>query len=172
MIRHWYPASLAAWRSMCRSRNTRRRPGPKGFPAQSLVRVQVNQKGRVVLARSSRGDWRLRAAAVKAAQKATFSPEKLAVRGKVVSGTITYNFVAQTESPAATGSQVSTGSPVRRKRIRRPRPNRRPQPDHLRRTQVEMTQWSAVRSLAQRAICLSRLTPKTLRAEGSTAQSR
>jgi TonB family protein len=89
-------------------------PEPE-YPAQAradgvsgtvIVRVQVNKKGRVVLARSSRGDWRLRAAAVNAAQKATFSPEKLATRGKVVSGTITYNFGAQTESQAATGSRT------------------------------------------------------------------
>ena len=77
----------------------------EGVSGAVMVRVQVNQKGRVVLARSSRGDWRLRAAAVKAAQKATFSPEKLADRGKLVSGTITYNFLAQPESPIATESQ-------------------------------------------------------------------
>ncbi|MCM3873127.1 MAG: TonB family protein [Pyrinomonadaceae bacterium] len=76
----------------------------EGVSGAVTVRVQVNKKGRVVLARSSHGDWRLRAAAVKAAQKATFSPEKLATRGKVVSGTITYNFVAQTESQAPIGS--------------------------------------------------------------------
>lgn len=69
------------------------------------VRVQVNKKGKVILARSSAGDWRLRAAAVKAAQKATFSPEKLALHERVTSGTITYNFVAQSESPVATKPQ-------------------------------------------------------------------
>jgi TonB family protein len=89
-------------------------PAPE-YPAQAraegvsgtvTVRVQVNQKGRVIRARSSGGDSRLRAAAVAAAQKATFSPEKLAANVKVTSGTITYNFVAQTES-AATGSPTS-----------------------------------------------------------------
>ncbi len=80
----------------------------EGVSGTVTVRVQVNKKGRVVLARSSGGDWRFRAAAVAAAKKATFSPEKLAAQGGVVSGTITYNFVAQTESPAATGSQTPT----------------------------------------------------------------
>jgi TonB family protein len=85
----------------------------EGVSGAVTVRVQVNQKGRVILARSSGGNWRLRAAAVEAAQKATFSPEKLAVHGKVVSGTITYNFAAQTQSPAATESQSTalTNSP-------------------------------------------------------------
>ncbi len=85
----------------------------EGVSGTVTIRVQVNQKGRVILARSSGGDWRLQAAAVAAAQKATFSPEKLAVHGKVVSGTITYNFIAQTESEAATGLPVpaQTNSP-------------------------------------------------------------
>ncbi|MCM3902959.1 MAG: TonB family protein [Pyrinomonadaceae bacterium] len=85
----------------------------EGVSGTIKVRIQVNKKGRVVLARSSSGDRRLRAAAVAAAQNATFSPEKLAVQGRVLSGTITYNFVAQTESPAATGSPMpaETDSP-------------------------------------------------------------
>jgi TonB family protein len=85
-----------------------------GISDTITVRVQVNKNGRVVLARSSHGDWRLRAAAVKAAQKATFSPEKLAARGKVVSGSITYTFVAQTESPVAPASlaETQTNSPA------------------------------------------------------------
>ncbi|MBA3357446.1 MAG: TonB family protein [Pyrinomonadaceae bacterium] len=78
----------------------------EGVSGTVTVRVQVNKKGRVVLVRSSGGDSRLRAAAVAAASKATFSPEKLADQGRDVSGTITYNFVAQTESPIATGSQA------------------------------------------------------------------
>ena len=85
----------------------------EGVSGTVKVRVQVNKKGRVLLARSSGGDWRLRAAAVEAAQRATFSAEKLASHGKVVSGTITYNFVAQTDSKAATGSPApaQTNSP-------------------------------------------------------------
>jgi len=47
----------------------------EGVSGTVTVRVQVNKKGRVVLARSSGGDWRFRAAAVAAAKKATFSPE-------------------------------------------------------------------------------------------------
>ncbi len=86
----------------------------EGVSGSVTVRVQVNKNGRVVLVRSSGGDSRLRAAAVAAASKATFSPGKLADLGRVVSGTITYNFVAQTESPVATGSQApaQTESPA------------------------------------------------------------
>jgi TonB family protein len=62
----------------------------EGVSGTVTVRVQVNKKGRVISARSSSGDWRLRAAAVEAAQKATFSAEKLAGRGAI--GTITYVF--------------------------------------------------------------------------------
>ncbi|MDQ3667651.1 MAG: TonB family protein [Acidobacteriota bacterium] len=78
----------------------------EGVSGTVAVRVQVNKNGRVISARSFRGDRRLRAAAVKAAQKATFSAEKLAGRG--AKGTIIYNFKAQTESPATTGLQPPT----------------------------------------------------------------
>ena len=61
-----------------------------GVSGTITVRVRVNKNGRVISARSSSGDWRLRAAAVKAAQKATFSAEKLA--GREASGAITYVF--------------------------------------------------------------------------------
>jgi TonB family protein len=54
------------------------------------VRVKVNSKGRVISARSSEGDRRLRQAAIKAAVKATFSADKLS--GRAASGTITYTF--------------------------------------------------------------------------------
>ncbi|CAN5785671.1 hypothetical protein BH18ACI4_BH18ACI4_21180 [soil metagenome] len=89
-------------------------PEPE-YPAQAkadgvsgavTVRVQVNKRGRVTLVRSSTGHWRLRAAAVEAAQKATFSEEMLAGRG--ASGTITYNFAAPTESSAGTESPTPT----------------------------------------------------------------
>ena len=56
------------------------------------VTVRVNRNGRVVSWRSSPGDSQLRAAAIKAARKATFAREKLPTGGEVV-GTITYNFV-------------------------------------------------------------------------------
>jgi TonB family protein len=62
----------------------------EGVTGTIAVRVQVNRKGRVISARSSSGDRRLRAAAVKAALKATFSEEKLGGRGE--KGTITYVF--------------------------------------------------------------------------------
>lgn len=62
----------------------------EGVSGTITVRVRVNKEGRVISARSSGGDWRLRAAAVKAAQKATFSVEKLT--GREAIGTITYVF--------------------------------------------------------------------------------
>jgi TonB family protein len=62
----------------------------EGVTGTIAVRIQVNRRGRVISARSSSGDRRLRAAAVKAALKATFSEEKLAGRG--ANGTISYVF--------------------------------------------------------------------------------
>src|SRR5882724_1015866 len=44
----------------------------EGVEGTILVRVKVDQKGRVISARSFEGDWRLRAEAIKAATRATF----------------------------------------------------------------------------------------------------
>ena len=63
----------------------------RGVGGTVVVRVRVNKKGRVVLARSSAGDWQLRAAAVNAAIKSTFDPEKLPERD--TQGTISYRFI-------------------------------------------------------------------------------
>ena len=63
----------------------------RGVGGTVVVRVRVNKRGRVVLARSSAGDWQLRAAAVNAAIKSTFDPEKLPERD--TQGTISYNFI-------------------------------------------------------------------------------
>jgi TonB family protein len=86
------------------------------------VRVHVNQKGMVIFAMALDGDKRLRAAAVKAAKSAAFSPEKLRGKGRTVTGTITYNFVAPkpsangpsnvTASKAQSASAASQSSPV------------------------------------------------------------
>ena len=54
------------------------------------MRVSVNKKGRVIAVKVVEGDLRLRNAAIAAAQKATFSAEKLMGRGAV--GTIAYSF--------------------------------------------------------------------------------
>lgn len=88
-----------------------------GISGPITVRIQVNKKGKVVSARSSSGDRRLRAAAVKAATQATFSPEKLAQvspRGRVVSGSITYEFSSPPTGAtgAATSSSPATSSPA------------------------------------------------------------
>ena len=72
------------------------------------VRVHVNQKGKVISAQALDGDERLRGAAVKAGKKAAFSPEKLRGKGRTVTGTITYNFVAP--QPSAIGPSNATAS--------------------------------------------------------------
>jgi TonB family protein len=74
--------------------------GTEGVDASGkvTVRVHVNQKGMVIFAMALDGDERLRGAAVKASKNAAFSPEKLRGKGRTVTGTITYNFVAPTPS--------------------------------------------------------------------------
>ena len=64
----------------------------KGVSGTVMVVVKVNKEGNVITARALNGDSSLRAAAVKAARRATFSPDKLSDEGKIVSGTITYRF--------------------------------------------------------------------------------
>jgi TonB family protein len=63
-----------------------------GSSGTVTVVVRINRNGRVTSARALNGDPQLRAAAEKAARKATFSPEKLASGEPVVVGTITYIF--------------------------------------------------------------------------------
>ena len=70
------------------------------------VRVQVDQKGTVTSATATDGDRTLRAAAEEAARRAAFSPDKLKDKGRVVVGTITYNFLAP--QPEAANSQPSS----------------------------------------------------------------
>jgi TonB family protein len=67
------------------------------------VQVQVNRKGMVISAHALAGDKSLRQAAVKAAKTAAFSPEKLADKdkGRLITGTITYDFVAPQTGPSA-----------------------------------------------------------------------
>ncbi len=63
-----------------------------GTSATVTVVVRVNRNGRVTSARALNGDAQLRAAAERAARKATFSAEKLAREEPGVAGTITYTF--------------------------------------------------------------------------------
>ena len=84
-----------------------------GIGGPITVRIRVNKNGRVVSAISSSGDRRLRTAAVKAATQATFSPQKLAEvsqRGRVVSGSITYEFAATTTSGETPSNPTTTNS--------------------------------------------------------------
>ncbi len=62
-----------------------------GIGGAITVTVRVSRAGRVISWRTSTGDSQLRAAAIKAVRRATFSREKLPGNGDVV-GTITYNF--------------------------------------------------------------------------------
>ncbi|MGH9958384.1 MAG: TonB family protein, partial [Pyrinomonadaceae bacterium] len=65
----------------------------EGISDTVVVVVQVNRNGRVVSARALNGDRLLREAAVRAARKATFSPQKLASEEGITAGTITYVFM-------------------------------------------------------------------------------
>jgi TonB family protein len=79
-----------------------------GAAGPIIVKVRVNQKGRVISATTSSGDRRLRAAAVKAARQASFAPDKLAglsSRSRIISGTITYEF-----PPAPPSIDISTSA--------------------------------------------------------------
>ena len=62
-----------------------------GIGGTITVTIRVNRAGKVTSWRSSAGNAQLRAAAIKAARRATFSPEKLPESGDIL-GTITYNF--------------------------------------------------------------------------------
>jgi TonB family protein len=87
----------------------------EGVSATVMVLVKVNNKGQVRSARALYGDKQLQAAAVEAAKKATFSPEKLASKGGVVTGTITYDFGAPRTSqgnPTAASRTSGEDSPV------------------------------------------------------------
>ncbi|HUQ30625.1 MAG TPA: TonB family protein [Pyrinomonadaceae bacterium] len=65
----------------------------KGVTGKVTVSVVVNKQGLVVSARALNGDQLLRAAAVTAARKAKFSPEKLVGdEQSTIPGTITYSF--------------------------------------------------------------------------------
>lgn len=64
----------------------------EGISDTVVVVVQVNRNGRVVSARALNGNRLLREAAVRAARKATFSPQKLASEEGIAAGTITYVF--------------------------------------------------------------------------------
>jgi TonB family protein len=62
-----------------------------GAGGEFTVVIRVNRAGHVMSWRTLDGDTRLRDAAVKAARRSTFSPDKLPGTGEVV-GTITYTF--------------------------------------------------------------------------------
>lgn len=62
-----------------------------GVGGAITVTIRVNRAGKVISWRTSAGDSQLRAAAIRAARRATFSPEKLQGSDEVL-GTITYNF--------------------------------------------------------------------------------
>ncbi len=80
------------------------------------VRVQVDRSGTVVTAKALNGPENLRVAATTAARKATFSPEKLSSKARLIEGTITYD-VGEPESsvspsPAGVGNENPASPPA------------------------------------------------------------
>jgi TonB family protein len=63
----------------------------KAISGTVTILIRVNKHGQVISWRTLSGDQALRAAALKAARKATFSPEKLGNIDSIL-GTVTYNF--------------------------------------------------------------------------------
>lgn len=81
----------------------------EGISGSVTVQVQVNRQGKVISAHVLNGPWPLRLAATKAATKANFDPGKLSGKSSLVTGTITYNFLAPlTERPALTASPAAS----------------------------------------------------------------
>jgi TonB family protein len=83
-----------------------------GTSGSITVRVQVNRKGKVVGTHILNGEWALRKAATQAARAATFAPEKLNSKSRVVTGTITYEFAALQSEPAPVASPAPAQSPT------------------------------------------------------------
>jgi TonB family protein len=75
-------------------------PSSRNASGSVMVVARVNKYGDVIAAHALNGNSQLRAAAVKAAQKAKFSQEKLPTESLVTSGTITYHFKASEQTTA------------------------------------------------------------------------
>jgi TonB family protein len=83
----------------------------EGIAGTVTVRVQVNRKGRIVSLRIVDGDRALQSAALSAARKASFAPEKFSGDDRVVTGTITYKFIPpKSESPRTSPAPSPTVS--------------------------------------------------------------
>jgi TonB family protein len=83
----------------------------EGVSGTVTVRVQVNRKGRVVSIRVVDGDPALLQAAMSAARKASFAPEKLSGDSRIVTGTITYKFTPPKSESARTSPAPSPTVP-------------------------------------------------------------
>lgn len=81
-------------------------PGVENLSGKVTIAIEVDQHGTVTATKAMDGDERLQRPAIAAALRAAFSPEKIKGKGRFVSGTITYEFVA----PSQTSSQQSTAS--------------------------------------------------------------
>lgn len=79
-------------------------PGVDNLSGHVTVAIQVDQHGTVISTKALDGDERLQRQAIAAASRAAFSPEKIKGKGRVVSGTVTYNFIAPQGSLQSTAS--------------------------------------------------------------------
>ena len=69
--------------------------GARRLPGKVIVRVVIDEEGKVIAAQAVSGNALLRPAAVKSARRARFSPTLLSGQPVKVSGVISYNFVLQ-----------------------------------------------------------------------------
>jgi TonB family protein len=69
--------------------------GARRVPGKVVVRVVIDEEGKVMAAQAVSGNALLRPAAVKSAKRARFSPTLLSGQPVKVSGVISYNFVLQ-----------------------------------------------------------------------------
>ena len=80
------------------------------------VQVQVSSKGIVIGAKATEGDEVFRDSAQQAAKSSAFSPDKLAGKGRLIEGTITYEVAPASSVSAETATQhgvsVAAGGPL------------------------------------------------------------
>ena len=87
-------------------------PGNADASGSVTVQVNVDQRGTVRSAKAMDGDGRLQPSAVAAAKRASFSPDKLRGKGRIVSGTVTYTFIAPQQQPTQTSNVQPSTSPT------------------------------------------------------------
>lgn len=115
------------------------------------VRIQVNRKGNVTATRVLSGPLSLRMAAIQAARKATFAPEKH--KNKLRTGTIAYEFVTPpSPPPASTGSPTASTSASEAPAVPNPNENLPVTGDALAGTEIDLPQAEYPKSLLRQHI--------------------